>query len=470
MYDLIEKQFSDHLTTSQHGFVKKRSVVSNMLCFLNDVQVKLERNPNSVYSLYTDFSKAFDKVPHAELLIKLRRIGVGGCVLSLLKDYLRNRKQFVRFDGVRSRLLQVSCGVPQGFILCPLLFCIFINDLPTSLISSTPYLYAKFLFIDKSNQEFQKEFDRISLWVSRNRMSLAAEKCCYIAFKGQSLSLTMNNTTLEQSTKVTDLGVQLTGTLKTAKYLEFRLAKANRTFGFLKRILSKNMEKRVKICAYKSLILPLITFASSTWHPSPGSMRLVECFQKRALKWITGYRNASYFENMVSLRLLPLPMFLQLNDFLLLSKLYHDKENALPLIETYELQYGRVKSRLFKIPKLRTEKFRENFYFRTAKVANNLPEEIDFSTPLGLKGRILSFMWDRLMLNFNERVVCTWTIFCDCSDCRKYWNQDQIFYGSYPLGLMPKSHNNNNNNNNILKSCKCQTNNIFLYNFHSKFL
>ena len=250
-------------------------------------------------------------------------------------------------------------------------------------------------------------------------MSLAAEKCCYIASKGQSLSLTMNNTTLDQSTKVTDLGVQLTGTLKTAKHLESRLAKANRSFGFLKRNLLKNMETRVKICAYKSLILPLITFASNTLHPSRGSMRLIECFQKGALKWITGYRNASYFENMVSLRLLPLPMFLQLNDLLLLSKLYHDKENVLPLIETYEHHCGRVKSRLFKIPKLRTEKIRESFYFRAAKVANNLPEEIDFSQPLGLKRRILSFMWDRLMLNFNERVVCTWTIFCDCSDCRK---------------------------------------------------
>ena len=135
------------------------------------------------------------------------------------------------------------------------------------------------------------------------------------------------------------------------------------------RNLSKNMETRVKSCVYKSLILPLNTFASSIWHPLRGRMRLMECFQKRSFKWTTGYRNAPYFENTVSLRLLPLPMFLQRNDLLLLSKLYHDKENALPwkllkssvfssvsrqsvfkaegkcaltLIETYEHQYGSV--------------------------------------------------------------------------------------------------------------------------------
>ena len=116
MYDPIKKQFSHHLTTSQHGFVKKRSVVLNMLCFLNDVQVAFEGNSNSVFSLYTDFSKAFDKVPHAELLIKVRRIGVGGCVLSLLKDYLCNRKQFVRWCqvGPSTSIKWCSSGVHFG--------------------------------------------------------------------------------------------------------------------------------------------------------------------------------------------------------------------------------------------------------------------------------------------------------------------------------------------------------------------
>ncbi len=145
-------------------------------------------------------------------------------------------------------------------------------------------------------------------------MSLADQKCCYIAFKEQSLSLTVNNSTLEQSTNVIDLRVQLTGTLKAAKHLESRLAKANRNFGFQKRNLSQNMARRAKICAYKSLTLPLITTASSTWHPSCGSMRLMESFQKLVLKCITDCGIASYLENMILLILLPLPMFLQLND------------------------------------------------------------------------------------------------------------------------------------------------------------
>ena len=126
---------------------------------------------------------------------------------------------------------------------------------------------------------------------------------------------------------MTDLGVELTGTVKAAKHLESKLAKANRTFGFLKGNLSQNMARRAKICAYKSLILPVITFASSTWHPSGGIMRLMENFQKRVLKWMKDYGNASYLENVILLRLLPLPMFLQLNELLLLSKLCHENGN-----------------------------------------------------------------------------------------------------------------------------------------------
>ena len=78
--------------------------------------------------LYTDFSNAFDKVPHFELVQKVANIGVGGCLLEIIVDYLDNRKQFVRVDSTRSETLDVTSGVPQGSLLGPLLFCILAMD------------------------------------------------------------------------------------------------------------------------------------------------------------------------------------------------------------------------------------------------------------------------------------------------------------------------------------------------------
>ena len=88
---------------------------------------------DNIVTFYSDFSKAFDKVPHKELLIKIGQIGVGGCFLEVLVDYLLNRRQFVRADNASSRFLEFTNGVSQGSLFGPLLFCILINDLPDVL-------------------------------------------------------------------------------------------------------------------------------------------------------------------------------------------------------------------------------------------------------------------------------------------------------------------------------------------------
>ena len=104
--------FEKFLTEHQYGFVKKRSANTNMLSFLKSIHDALDNESSTeIVAFYTDFCKAFDKVPHFELVQKVANIGVAGCLLEIIIDYLDNRKQFVRVDNTRSETLDV--GYPK---------------------------------------------------------------------------------------------------------------------------------------------------------------------------------------------------------------------------------------------------------------------------------------------------------------------------------------------------------------------
>ena len=177
---------NDLIKESQHGFRRGRSCLTNLLIFLDKITRDVDEGHN-VDAIYLDFAKAFDKVPHQRLLVKLRSMGIGGSLLGWIGDWLEGRRQRVYIGGGRSGWRWVTSGVPQGSVLGPLLFLVFINDLEEGVLNSLlKFADDTKLFgvVDNVTQhdQLQRDLCTIVEWSKTWQMEFNVDKCNILHF------------------------------------------------------------------------------------------------------------------------------------------------------------------------------------------------------------------------------------------------------------------------------------------------
>ena len=225
---ILKKDIVEHLTLNniisdtQHGFMASRSCVTNLLTFLETVTSTVDGG-NAFDIIYYDFSKAFDKVPRARLIEKLKSVGIFGQVLDWITNWLTGRKQRTTLNGKNSEWSDVLSGVPQGSVLGPLLFIIFINDIDYCATLITLLLkfadntkFGNIIRKVSDNYELQECVNKLSAWAKEWGMCFNAKKCkvLHVGRSNPGHTYTMDGVNLLNVNSEKDIGVTVTDTLK----------------------------------------------------------------------------------------------------------------------------------------------------------------------------------------------------------------------------------------------------------------
>ena len=217
----------------QFGFRKDHSTCSALMILIDKLTSELEKG-NFVLGVFLDYSKAFDCINHTILLQKLHYYGIRGLALEWFKSYLSDRKQFVYFNNTKSNFRDVTCGVPQGSILGPILFLIYINDIANISNVLFPILFADdsnvFLAGKNPNEMIDlmnKELNKLVEWLQANKLSLNVKKTHFMFFCPPKESLYFSNTlsilgeNIDQVHKTKFLGVMLDSKLSWQAHIQY---------------------------------------------------------------------------------------------------------------------------------------------------------------------------------------------------------------------------------------------------------
>ena len=393
-YDLI---FED-----QYGFLKNKSTTDAILKFTQECYAALN-SKQPLISVFLDFSKAFDTICHDILLRKMEAYGIRMTNLDLFKSYLSNRSQYVQIDGISSQSTEITCGVPQGSILGPLLFLLYINDFNkcsrsqifnngTECLNFIHFaddstLYAKEESMQQLAQKINLQLQNVVRWLHINRLSLNVAKSSFTVFSRSPPavfpSITINGVSLTHSPCTKFLGVLVDNKLSFSPHIKEVCNKISRANGVCKK-LATILPPHIMRNLFFTLIYPHIIYGIEIWShsaetPTRQHSRLSKLLDKSVS--IIG-RGATLSENYVKVNTMPLSLLSKYYSLIRVFKYYRLKHSfhyhklfgEQEVKHSYNTRFRKNKN--LNIPVIRSAKFKCSFYVNGIKHWNKLPINI----------------------------------------------------------------------------------------------
>ena len=303
LYSQTYPHIVSRLTPQQHGFVKGKSTVTNLFIKTQYLADCLDKR-SQVDCAYADFSKAFDRINHAMLLNKLEAFGFSNSLIELLGSYLSGRSQYVYYKGYSSDTFLQSSGVPQGSVLGPLLFNIYIDDI-TNQLDVEYLLYADDLklFFEIKNIEdckrLQLNLDRVILWSTNNQLPLNKDKCFIKTYTRRkenfNFEYKIDGEILKRPQFIKDLGVTYDTEVNFIEHVRKISTSAYTSLGFVIRNSREIQELAVVKLLYYALVRPRLEYSSVVWSPIYQiHCNSLERVQRRFLKYMAFRQDGVY--------------------------------------------------------------------------------------------------------------------------------------------------------------------------------